>query len=281
MPTPTPLSILAWPPSSKAAAPATHCAKRWRCPRRRGLRHRRTGWQNTTTSTASPARDGGAGRRHRRRHRDDPRRLGRRDAAQPRAAGHRRAVRHAGHAVPGRIDLGLGRAPGTDGTPRARCAVTCRLPGRTTFRAMSSNCSATSGRRARADGARDPGPGHARADLAAGVELVQCAARGLSGLPFAFASHFAPAMLDQALECTAAATGRRRSAKAARDGRPQRRRRRHRRRGGAALHVAQLRFLGMQRGERGPLPRPIDPAAFAAMGSPAERAGAESMLALS
>ena len=44
----------------------------------------------------------------------NPRRLRRRDVAKPCAAGDRRAVRHARHAVPGRIDLGLGRAPGTD-----------------------------------------------------------------------------------------------------------------------------------------------------------------------
>ena len=58
-------------------------------------------------------------RPRRRRHEDDSRRLRRHHAAEPRAAGHRRAVRHAGVAFPGRIDLGLGRAPGTD-TPTAR-----------------------------------------------------------------------------------------------------------------------------------------------------------------
>ena len=51
----------------------------------------------------------------RRRHLDHPRRRRRHHAAQPRAADDRRAVRHPGRAaIPGRIDLGVGRAPGTD-----------------------------------------------------------------------------------------------------------------------------------------------------------------------
>ena len=43
----------------------------------------------------------------------------------------------------------------------------------------------------------------------------------------------------------------------------------------------QQRFLGMQRGQRGPLPRPIAPEAMEAMWSPAEKAGVERMLAAS
>lgn len=42
------------------------------------------------------------------------RRRRRRHAAEPLAAHHRRAVRDPGHLAPGRIDLGLGRAPGSD-----------------------------------------------------------------------------------------------------------------------------------------------------------------------
>jgi len=41
----------------------------------------------------------------------------------------------------------------------------------------------------------------------------------------------------------------------------------------------QQRFLGMQRGRRGPLPRPVPPAEMEAMWSPAEKAGAMGMLA--
>ena len=42
----------------------------------------------------------------------------------------------------------------------------------------------------------------------------------------------------------------------------------------------QQRFLGMQTGKRGPLPKPISVAEMNALGSPAERAGAEQMLAV-
>ncbi len=41
----------------------------------------------------------------------------------------------------------------------------------------------------------------------------------------------------------------------------------------------QQRFLGMQRGQRGPLPRPIDPAAMETMWTPQEKAGVQRMLA--
>ena len=47
-------------------------------------------------------------------HRAHPGRIRRGHAAQPRAAGRRRAVRRPRGRVPGRIDLGLGRAPGSD-----------------------------------------------------------------------------------------------------------------------------------------------------------------------
>ena len=41
----------------------------------------------------------------------------------------------------------------------------------------------------------------------------------------------------------------------------------------------QLRFLGMTRGQRGPLPRPVTPAQLAALWSPAEQAQVARMLA--
>ena len=43
----------------------------------------------------------------------------------------------------------------------------------------------------------------------------------------------------------------------------------------------QQRFLGMQRGERGPLPRPIDPAQMQTLWNPREKAGVHRMLAAS
>ena len=41
----------------------------------------------------------------------------------------------------------------------------------------------------------------------------------------------------------------------------------------------QQRFLGMQRGQRGPLPRPIEPAAMEALWTAQEKAGVQRMLA--
>jgi alkanesulfonate monooxygenase SsuD/methylene tetrahydromethanopterin reductase-like flavin-dependent oxidoreductase (luciferase family) len=49
----------------------------------------------------------------------------------------------------------------------------------------------------------------------------------------------------------------------------------------AAAHAftsIQQRFLGMQRGRRGPLPRPIDPAELEAIWSPNEKIGVQRML---
>ena len=50
---------------------------------------------------------------------------------------------------------------------------------------------------------------------------------------------------------------------------------------GRLFSSLQQRFLGMQRGRRGPLPRPIDPSALEAMWSPQEKAGVQRMLAAS
>ena len=43
----------------------------------------------------------------------------------------------------------------------------------------------------------------------------------------------------------------------------------------------QQRFLGMQRGQRGPLPRPIDPAVMNTLWNEREKTGVERMLAAS
>jgi luciferase family oxidoreductase group 1 len=101
---------------------------------------------------------------------------------------------------PGRIDLGLGRAPGTDPPPCARCAATGWRP-KTTFRATWPSCSACWPRAARPAPGRHARRGHQRADLAAGLQPVFGAAGGRAGLPYAFASHFAPRlMLHQAID---------------------------------------------------------------------------------
>ncbi len=104
-------------------------------------------------------------RLRRRRHQDHPRRLRRHHVAEPLAAGHRRAVRHAGHALPRphrprprpraghrSVDLpGAAARPGDRGSFPAGCAGIARFLG--------------AGRA----GAEDPGcPGrrHARAGVA-------------------------------------------------------------------------------------------------------------------
>jgi luciferase family oxidoreductase group 1 len=185
---------------------------------------------------------------------------------------------------PDRIDLGLGRAPGTD---------------RATMRALRRHLDASDD-----DGAfpRDvmelqalldePRPGQAvRAIPGAGTQVpiwllgsslfsAQLAAH--LGLPFAFASHFAPDLLLHALEIYRATYQ-----PSARWPKP------HAMVGvnvvcadsdaeAARLFTSiQLRFLGMQRGQRGPLPRPIDPAQLEALWTPQEKAGVARMLAAS
>lgn len=102
------------------------------------------------------------------------------------------------------------------------------------------------------------------------------------GLPFAFASHFAPDLLLQALEIYRATYR-----PSARWPEP------HAMVGvnvvcadtdDEAAHAftsLQQRFLGMQRGQRGPLPLPVSPAEMEALWTPQEKAGVQRMLAAS
>lgn len=185
---------------------------------------------------------------------------------------------------PGRIDLGLGRAPGTD---------------RVTMRAL---------RRHLAPGDEEEGfprdvaeliayLGPPRADMAVraipgvgtrvpvwllGSSLYSAQLAALMGLPFAFASHFAPDLLDHALHVY-------RSTYRPSPGWPKP----HAMVGvnvvcadsdeaAAFLFTSiQQRFLGMQQGRRGPLPAPVDPTLLASLGSPQELAGMQRMLAAS
>ncbi|RZT91400.1 LLM class flavin-dependent oxidoreductase [Rivibacter subsaxonicus] len=180
---------------------------------------------------------------------------------------------------PDRIDLGLGRAPGTD-------QLTMRALRRTLVQDEDGFI----------DDVRElqaylgpPQPGMAvRAIPGIGTEvpiwllgssLYSAQVAALLGLPFAFASHFAPAMLLQALQIY---RERFRPSKAL--ARPY-----------AAIGVnviaaetdaeaahlftsLQQRFLGMQRGIRGPLPRPV--ASMDGLWSEAERIGVERMLSV-
>ena len=101
--------------------------------------------------------------------------------------------------VPGRIDLGLGRAPGTDMlTARAlrrNLESTDNFP-QDVVELMGYFQSAEEGQRIRAV----PGEGQDVPVWILGSSLYGAQLAALLGLPYAFASHFAPAELDHALE---------------------------------------------------------------------------------
>ena len=187
---------------------------------------------------------------------------------------------------PGRIDLGLGRAPGTDRlTMRALRRHLASSDEEEGFPRDVMELQAYLG-----DDTSESGPGQAVRAIPGrgthvpiwllGSSLYSAQLAAYLGLPFAFASHFAPDLLLQALEVYRA--GYRPSADwpkphamvgvnvVAADSDDD-----------AARHFTsiQQRFLGMQRGRRGPLPRPIDPAAMEAMWAPHEKAGVQRMLA--
>ena len=183
---------------------------------------------------------------------------------------------------PGRIDLGLGRAPGTDRlTMRALRRHLASSDEEEGFPRDVMELQAYLG-----DGGLDqpvraiPGIGTQVPIWLLGSSLYSAQLAAHLGLPFAFASHFAPDLLLQALEVYRA--GYRPSSDwpqphamvgvnvVAADSDEE-----------AAWHFTsiQQRFLGMQRGRRGPLPKPIDPAAMEAMWTPQEKAGVQRMLA--
>ena len=101
---------------------------------------------------------------------------------------------------PGRIDLGLGRAPGTDQVDDARAASRPHERRHVPDRRAGA---AGPARRSRARPARSrPCPARARKSRC-GSSARACSARSSpprSGLPYAFASHFAPAALVPALQ---------------------------------------------------------------------------------
>jgi luciferase family oxidoreductase group 1 len=182
---------------------------------------------------------------------------------------------------PGRIDLGLGRAPGTD-----------RATTQALRRHLASNQEedyaqdvvelmryfepAAPGQAVRAI----PGAGTQVPVWLLGSSLYSAQLAAYLGLPFAFASHFAPDLLVSALEIYRAQF---RPSQAlskphamvgvnviAADSDEQ----------AAVLATSlQQRFLGMQRGQRGPLPRPVP--SMEGLWNAQERAGVERMLAAS
>jgi luciferase family oxidoreductase group 1 len=183
---------------------------------------------------------------------------------------------------PGRIDLGIGRAPGTD---------------RLTMRALRRHLAASDEEEGfprdvqelqayLGDGGHDqpvraiPGIGTRVPIWLLGSSLYSAQLAAYLGLPFAFASHFAPDMLLQALQVYRSTY--RPSAEwprphamvgvnvIAAEGDDE----------AARLFTSlQQRFLGMQRGQRGPLPRPIDPALLESMWTAHEKHGVQRMLA--
>jgi luciferase family oxidoreductase group 1 len=184
---------------------------------------------------------------------------------------------------PGRIDLGLGRAPGTD---RMTMRALRRHPAaededafpRDVLELQGYLSDAGSGREVRAI----PGVGTRVPIWLLGSSLYSAQLAAHLGLPFAFASHFAPDLLMQALEVYR--SGYRPSAEwpephamvgvnvVAADTDEE----------AARLFTSmQQRFLGLLRGRRGPLPRPIDPAQLQQLWSPQEQAGVQRMLACS
>lgn len=101
---------------------------------------------------------------------------------------------------PGRIDLGLGRAPGTD--PSAAMALRRTLNSdpeqfpRDVLEVMAFFLHVQPGQRVQAV----PGAGLNVPIWILGSSTFGASVAAALGLPFAFASHFAPAMMDEAIE---------------------------------------------------------------------------------
>ena len=182
---------------------------------------------------------------------------------------------------PGRIDLGLGRAPGTD---RATTQALRRHLAsneeedyaRDVVELMRYFEPAEPGQAVRAI----PGAGTQVPVWLLGSSLYSAQLAAYLGLPFAFASHFAPDLLLPALEIYRAQF------------RPSEALRKPHAMVGVNVIAAesdeqaavlatslQQRFLGMQRGQRGPLPRPVP--SMEGLWNAQERAGVERMLAAS
>ena len=190
---------------------------------------------------------------------------------------------------PGRIDLGLGRAPGTDQLTMHALRRSIATQTEDDFIGdvieLAHYFQPPPEARSTANTVRAiPGIGCDVPIWLLGSSLYSAQVAAHLGYPFAFASHFAPAMLMQALEIY--------RARFKPNGLP-----------GAltkpyamvAVNVVcadtddqanvlftslQQRFLGMQSGKRGPLPKPITVAKMNSLGTSAERVGAGQMLAI-
>ncbi|HSW05651.1 LLM class flavin-dependent oxidoreductase [Aquabacterium sp.] len=182
---------------------------------------------------------------------------------------------------PGRIDLGLGRAPGTDQMTARALRRHLASEQEDAFPQDVLELQAYLGPSASAQAVRAiPGSGTQVPIWLLGSSLYSAQLAAYLGLPFAFASHFAPDQLLQALDVYRSAY--RPSADwpkphamvgvnvIAADTDDE----------AARLFTSlQQRFLGMQRGQRGPLPLPIDPAVMDTLWNEREKAGVQRMLA--
>ena len=182
---------------------------------------------------------------------------------------------------PGRIDLGLGRAPGTDQPTMRALRRTLAGAAEDRFPQDVLELQAYLGDEQGSQVVRAiPGTGTHIPIWLLGSSLYSAQLAAHLGLPFAFASHFAPDLLLQALEIyratyrpstrwpqphamvavtvVAAATDEE----------------------AAYLFTSiQQRFLGMRRGQRGPLPKPVQ--SMDGLWSDTERAAVQQMLAAS
>ncbi|MFT7724390.1 MAG: LLM class flavin-dependent oxidoreductase [Roseateles sp.] len=180
---------------------------------------------------------------------------------------------------PDRIDLGLGRAPGTDRPTMRALRRSLESSGEDAFpndvlELQAYLAPARDGAAVRAV----PGQGTEVPVWLLGSSLYGAQLAAYLGLPFAFASHFAPELLMQALQVYRASY------------RPGARHPRPHAMVGLNIVVAptddearglftstQQRFLGMVRGQRGKLPPPV--AGMDALWTPAEAAQVQRMLA--
>lgn len=179
---------------------------------------------------------------------------------------------------PGRIDLGLGRAPGTDRPTMRALRRSLDTTGEDAFPNDVLELQAYLAP-ARADAVvrAVPGQGTEVPIWLLGSSLYGAQLAAYLGLPYAFASHFAPEQLMQALQVYRATY------------RPSARHPTPHAMVGLNIIVAptdeearflftsaQQRFLGMVRGRRGKLPEPVP--GMEALWSPAERLQVERML---
>ncbi len=180
---------------------------------------------------------------------------------------------------PGRIDLGLGRAPGTDRATMRALRRSLETSGEDAF---PNDVLELQAFLARGDGQAAvravPGQGTEVPLWLLGSSLYGAQLAAYLGLPFAFASHFAPDMLMQALQIYRATY------------QPSARHPKSYAAVGLNVVVAptdeearrlftsvQQRFLGMVRGQRGKLPPPVT--GMAGLWSPAEELQVQRMLA--